>query len=140
MQITSRFTIAVHTLLCIKAFHKEHKVTSEFIAGSVRVNPVIIRRVLGQLKAAGFVKISRGTGGAVLAMDAGKISLYEVYKAVESLSGDLFHFHENPNPLCPVGRNIHKALDGHLLDAQTAMENSLKRVRLSECAVPDRKK
>ena len=41
--------------------------------------------------------------------------------------GGLFHFHENPNPACPVGRNIHAVLDSHLADAQAAMENELKK-------------
>ena len=131
MKITNRFTVAVHTLLCIHAFSKGRKVTSEFIASSVKVNPVIIRRTLGQLKEAGFVAIARGTGGSILARPVGEVTLLDVYKAVESLKGDLFNFHENPRPACPVGRNIHKVLDGRLADAQKAMEDSLKKVKLS---------
>ena len=38
----------------------------------------------------------------------------------------LFHFHEQPNPDCPVGRNIHKVLDQRLIDAQRAMEEKLR--------------
>ena len=34
MQITSRFTIAVHMLLCMDVFQEEYKVTSEFMAFS----------------------------------------------------------------------------------------------------------
>ena len=41
MQIPSRFTIAVHTLMCIDHFAGQHKATSEFIASSVNVNPDI---------------------------------------------------------------------------------------------------
>ena len=55
MQITSRFTVAVHTLLAIYKFNKDYKTTSDFIATSVNVNPVVIRRTLQGLKAAGFV-------------------------------------------------------------------------------------
>ena len=65
MQISSRFTIGVHTLLCI-AYFKDEKVTSNFIAGSVNANPVVIRRMLGQLKAAGLVTVEAGVGGASL--------------------------------------------------------------------------
>lgn len=46
MQITSRLTIAVHTLLLIERFCGERKVTSDLIAASVQVNPVVIRRIL----------------------------------------------------------------------------------------------
>ena len=130
MKITSRFTVAVHTLLVIYNFSATTKVTSDFIAASVRVNPVVIRRTLLSLKAAGMVDVKAGSGGASIVKDMGDITLYDVYKAVDSMDGDMFHFHENPNPACPVGRNIHAVLDAHLADAQAAMENELKNVTL----------
>lgn len=67
MQISSRFTLAVHIFACIETFQDARKVTSEFLAGSTNVNPVIIRKILGQLKAAGLVEVARGTGGASIA-------------------------------------------------------------------------
>lgn len=130
MKITSRFTVAVHTLLVIYNFSATTKVTSDFIAASVQVNPVVIRRTLLSLKAAGMVDVKAGSGGASIVKDMGDITLYDVYKAVDSMDGDMFHFHENPNPACPVGRNIHAVLDAHLADAQAAMENELKKVTL----------
>ena len=35
MQISSRFTIAVHVLVCIETFKNDYKVTSDFLALSV---------------------------------------------------------------------------------------------------------
>lgn len=134
MKITSRFTVAVHTLLVIYAFESSEKVTSEFIAASVQVNPVVIRRALQSLKGAGMVEVTAGSGGAHIAKDLKDITLYDVYRAADCVDGDLFHFHENPNPACPVGRNIHALLDGHLADAQRAMENELKKVSLADLA------
>ena len=64
MQITSRFTIAVHMLLCMDVFQEEYKVTSEFMAFSIGVNPVIVRKLLSQLKDAGLAEVRRGPGGA----------------------------------------------------------------------------
>ncbi|WP_341795310.1 Rrf2 family transcriptional regulator, partial [Mitsuokella multacida] len=52
MQISSRFTIAVHIFACIEAFGDQHKLTSDFLAGSVNVNPVIIRKTMSQLQKA----------------------------------------------------------------------------------------
>lgn len=130
MKITSRFTVAVHTLLVIYNFSQTTKVTSDFIAASVQVNPVVIRRTLLSLKAAGMVDVKAGSGGASIVKDLRGITLFDVYKAVDSMDGDMFHFHENPNPACPVGRNIHAVLDAHLADAQAAMENELKKVTL----------
>ena len=47
MQISSRFTVALHIFTCIDVFKNEQKVTSDFLAGSIGTNPVIIRRLLG---------------------------------------------------------------------------------------------
>ena len=132
MQVSSKFTIAVHTLLCIENFSSEYKVTSDFIAGSVGVNPVIIRRTLQVLKKAGMIKVTAGTGGAEIAADPAAITLYDIYIASGSADGSIFHFHEQPNPKCPVGGNIHNVLDSHLDDAQKAFENNLKKVKLSD--------
>ena len=133
MKITSRFTVAVHTLLVIYLFGTSVKVTSDFIASSVQVNPVVIRRTLLSLKSAGMVEVKAGSGGARIIKDLKEITLYDVYKAVEAVEnsdGGIFHFHENPNPACPVGRNIHTVLDGHLADAQRALEHELEKVTL----------
>ena len=132
MKITSRFTVAVHTLLVIYLFGGRRKTTSEFIADSVQVNPVVIRRTLLSLKAAGMVEVKAGSGGASIVKDLNDITLYDVYRAVDSVEGELFHFHEHPNPDCPVGKNIHAVLDNRLSDAQAAMENELKKVTLAD--------
>lgn len=133
MQISSRFTMAVHVLTCIDTFKNEYKVTSDFLAESVNVNPVIIRRLLLQLKSAGLVAVKRGSGGAQIAKPLDQISLLDVYNAVECVdNGELFHFHENPNPECPVGRNIHNALDDKLIQVQTAMENELSKITMAD--------
>ncbi len=133
MQISSRFTIAVHVLIVIEAFHRDYKTTSEFIASSVNVNPVVIRRVLQQLKKAGIVEVQRGTGGASLARAPEEITLLDVYQAVDSVNkGQLFHFHENPNPDCPVGRNIHNIMDARLESIQQAMEAEMQSVTIRD--------
>ncbi len=64
MQFSFRLPVATHILLCIERFKDEYKTTSTFLAGSVNVNPVIIRKTLGQLKAAGLVEVAAGVGGA----------------------------------------------------------------------------
>lgn len=55
MQISSRFTIAVHIFTCIAIAEKKYKVTSKFLAGSINVNPVIIRNIVLMLKAHGLI-------------------------------------------------------------------------------------
>ena len=133
MQITSRFTVAAHMLICIEMFKNERKVTSDFLASSVNVNPVVIRRILQQLKGAGIVTVTRGSGGADTAKPLDEITLLDLYNAVECVDdGALFHFHEDPNQLCPVGRNIHAVLDGRLEEIQRAMEEQMKSVTIRD--------
>ena len=77
--------------------------------------------------------VKRGTGGAEIAKPLDEISFYDVYKAVESLEDEtLFHFHENPNILCPVGKNIHFLLDKKLQNIQKAMEDEMKKYTIAD--------
>ena len=133
MQITSKFTVAVHILTCIDIFGGQMRVTSDFLSGSTGVNAVIVRGVLGQLRNAGIVETRQGSGGAHLAKALDEITLYDIYKAVDCVDDEgLFHFHENPNADCPVGRNIHKAMDDRLQTAQAALENELKSTTIAQ--------
>ena len=133
MQISSRFTLAIHIFACIDTFGSEHKVTSDFLAGSTNVNPVIIRKILSQLKGAGLIKVARGTGGTTIAKPLEQITFLDVYYATECVeNGELFHFHENPNTNCPVGRNIHHILDDKLFQIQNAMEEKLASITLED--------
>ena len=131
--ISSRFTLALHIFACIEVFGKDHKITSDFLAESTNVNPVIIRKLLGQLKGAGLIEVARGTGGTTITKPLKEITFLDVYHAVECIGhGDMFHFHENPNPNCPVGKNIHRILDDKLTQVQTAMEQELASITLAD--------
>ena len=131
MQFSSRMTIAVHILLAIAEFADKEKTTSTFLAQSVNVHPVIIRNTLGKLKAAGIVHVRAGEGGATLANDPQKITLLDIFEAVEK-EQDLFHFHEHPNPQCPVGKNMHAILDQRLITIQNAMRKEMRAITLQD--------
>ena len=131
MQFSSRMTIAVHILLAIAEFADKEKTTSTFLAQSVNVHPVIIRNTLGKLKAAGIVHIRAGEGGATLANDPQKITLLDIFEAVEK-EEDLFHFHEHPNPQCPVGKNMHAILDQRLISIQNAMRKEMRAMTVQD--------
>ena len=130
MQIGSKFTIGVHIITAIDYFKDMDRVNSEFLAGSIGVNPVIVRTVISQLREAGIVQTQRGSSGAELTKRLDEITLYDIYKAVGSVDTEegLFHFHEQPNP----DRNIHKVLDQRLIDAQKAMEEKLRSTTLAD--------
>ena len=133
MQISSRFTVALHIFTCVDTFKDDYKVTSDFLAGSINTNPVIIRKILTQLKNAGLITVARGTGGITVNRPLSEITFYDVYQAIEPVeNGDLFHFHESPNPECPVGRNIHRLLDEKLKAIQDSMEDKMKEYTLAD--------
>lgn len=133
MQISSRFTVALHIFTCVDTFKDDYKVTSDFLAGSIGTNPVIIRKILTQLQGSGLIKVLRGTGGIELTRELKDISFYDVYQAIEPVEdGDLFRFHENPSPECPVGRNIHKLLDEKLKKIQKSMETEMKNYTIAD--------
>ena len=133
MQITSRFTIGIHIVAALEYFKKDYNVTSGFLAGSVGVNPVLIRTIMGELKDAGFIKISQGKTGICLAKPIEEISFYDIYKALDCVEENgLFHFHENPNMNCPVGKNIHKAMEVRLAAIQDSMESEMKKISVGD--------
>lgn len=79
------------------------------------VNPVVIRRLLQQLKAAKLITVTRGSGGAAIAKPLDEITFLDIYHAVECVNhGELFHFHENPNEACPDRKKYSHVLDGRL--------------------------
>lgn len=107
--------------------------TGDQIAGSVNTNPVIIRKIIGQLKKAGLIKVRAGAGGSSLGKDPGQITLLDVYKAVDVVEGgELFNFHDHPNPNCPIGANIETALRATMITAQSAMESQLAQVTIRQ--------
>lgn len=133
MKISSRFTVAVHMLICVEYFSEQYKITSDFLSKSVRTNPVVIRKIMGMLKNHGLIEVASGTGGIHLKIPSDELTLLDIYQAV-ALPEDqlLFSMHENTEPLCPVGRNITAVLSPALQKAQHTMEESLQRTTLSE--------
>lgn len=133
MRISSRFTVALHIFACVDVFRDERKVTSDFLAASINTNPVIVRNILSQLRNAGLIMVARGTGGITVNRPLQQISFFDVYQAIEPVEGgDLFRFHEAPNPACPVGRNIHALLDDKLKAIQNAMEEEMRKYTLAD--------
>lgn len=132
MQISSRFSVAVHVLTLLATNPAGELLTSDRMAGSVNTNPVVIRRILGQLKKAGLVEVRAAAGGTYLRRDPATVTLLEVYRAVAVVEEQLFSVHDNPNPHCAVGRGIQAALDGTLMRAQAALEQELATTTLAQ--------
>jgi Rrf2 family protein len=132
MAANSRFAVAVHALALL-AWHDDESHNSREIAASVATNPVVIRRLLAQLTRAGIVESTHGAkGGFRLSRPAAKVSLYDVYRAVEE--GGFFALPEKKNEDCPVACRMKKILDGVFARVESKVVPELKRATLADVA------
>jgi Rrf2 family protein len=123
--------MAVH-VLAVLAYKQGDRVTSSYLASSVNTNPVIVRRLLLTLQKAKLVDTSKGAGsGSRLERSPARISLAEVYKAVEE--DDAFAMpSREPNKGCPVGQCIQDELERVFTSAENAMIDQLARVTVAD--------
>jgi DNA-binding IscR family transcriptional regulator len=130
VRIANRFSIAVHILSLLGAL-REAEHTSEWMAGSIGVNPVVVRNVTGMLRRARLVRTQQGVAGTKLARPLSEVTLLDVYRAVEE-EGSVFSVHPRPNPKCPVGARIEGALREAFAEAENAMHAKLAGITLEQ--------
>src|SRR5215213_3110098 len=129
MAANSQFSMAVHVLMML-ARSREENLKSDYLAASVNTNPVVIRRLLGQLAQANLVVSQTGAnGGTRLVRCPSEINLAEIYKAVSC--GEVFALHgKSPNQECPVGRNIEAVLCNLQKEIDRSIGDTLSRFTL----------
>jgi Rrf2 family protein len=130
-RINNQFSVGVHIMTALGDRHGE-EVTSALVTASVRAHAALVRRVLSKLVKAGLVRASRGRNGhSSLAKPANRISLLDIYKAVDP--PPVFSIHHYPEEkACRTSCTHKQALQGILNDTQRDFENSLKKRMLSE--------
>ena len=129
MPRSTRFPVAVHILVSL-ATKRTEWLNSESLAWSVGTNASMVRRILSSLGRAGLVVSQAGiAGGAKLAMAPDKITLLDVYQAVELKSNVGVHV---PNPKCPMGAIISEPLQAILDETEQAMDRVLSGKTISE--------
>ncbi len=127
----AKFSISLHILTLLASSGGE-LLTSEFLASGININPVLVRKELANLRKFGFIESKEGkNGGSYLAKPATQIQLSEVYKAVRqsSLLGQL---NNQPNPNCPIGRQINQHLNDLFDEAELAMLSRLGEITLAD--------
>ena len=112
MSANSRLTIATHALawMALNERGGAELTTSEQIAGSVKTNPVVIRRLMSEMRKAGLISSRRGANaGWRLAKAPEAISLRDIDDALGAEAAFAMHRNE-PSAICPVARGIRPAL------------------------------
>ncbi|WP_237571586.1 Rrf2 family transcriptional regulator [Mycolicibacterium lacusdiani] len=127
----TQFAVAVHVLTYLAGTDVPGPVSSDELAASVNASPVYVRRVLTPLRESGLVASTPGArGGWVLSRAAETMTLAEVWRLVQG-DDPVLGLH-GPNPRCPTGLGVNRALaalDRELADAVEA--------RLGEVTVAD---
>jgi Rrf2 family protein len=138
MAANSRFAVATHLLTALAFLERADPpgvpASSESLARSVSTNAVVVRRLLGQLQAAGLVTSLPGRhGGSSLARPAARITLRDVHRAVDE-GCPLGPSANEPDASCPVGRCIGSLLDEVLAGVHAAVEGELGKTTLADLA------
>ena len=130
--VATRFAVAIHILLLLACQRREGPATSQYLAESVNTNPVVVRRITGQLARAGLVRVRRGPGGAELTRAAETITLADVWQAMNTgRAATVLPLHACPNMDCPVGKEMHSVLGQAFQTVERAMLDALRRTTLA---------
>lgn len=132
MKVSTRFSDAIHILAFIYIYQGKISLTSDHIASSVELSPVMVRRIMACLKRAKLLKTKPGAAPAPhLACSPGKITLYDIYLAVEKKK-PLFEIDYETNPDCIVGGNIQNTLNYYYGIAENAALAKLNEITLAD--------
>lgn len=132
MRRDSRLSVALHALLHMAELGEV--VTSERLGQMLELNPVVLRRTMAGLRAAGIVRAEKGHGGGwVLARALDQIMLRDVYEALGTPA--LFSIGNRvESPGCLVEQAVNRVLGNALADAQALLLARLGEVTMSEIA------
>ena len=105
----TRLSMAIHILSMVATAEDPMSLTSEWMAGSINTNAVVVRRLVSALKQAGLVAAVQTNRGLRLCKNARDISFWEVLQAVDP-EHELFTIHADSNVQCDIGCQIETVL------------------------------
>lgn len=129
--MNGRFPIAVHILTLLSKAEGE-LLSSDYIAGSININPALARKEISNLRNHGLIASKEGkSGGYSLGKSASQISLADVYSLVKN-QPVLGVAKNTPNPDCPVGKQINKNIDDLYTDLDKTILEKLGSISIAE--------
>jgi Rrf2 family protein len=127
--ISGKFAITTHILTLLTKFPNDY-LSSEYIAGSINLNPVLVRKEISNLKKNHIVESKEGkNGGTRLLKPASEISLLDIFKMTFD-AVNLGYAKNQPNPDCPVGKKINENLDTLYADINEKINAQLSTITL----------
>ena len=129
--ISGKFAITIHILALLYKFPEDY-LSSEFIASSMNIHPVLVRKEIANLKKNNLIISKEGkNGGTKLAISAANITLETVFKLTFE-TVNLGYSKNTPNPKCPVGRTINEKLTFLYNDINTKIGSELSAITLEK--------
>ncbi|MEL1247438.1 Rrf2 family transcriptional regulator [Flavobacterium helocola] len=131
--ISGKFAISIHILTLLAKFPDDY-LSSEFIASSINLNPVLVRKEIANLKKNQIVMSKEGkNGGTKLNVSPSKVTLKQIFESTfEEIS--LGYSKNEPNPKCPVGREINQNLSTLYTKLNDSVMKQLESTTLEEFA------
>jgi DNA-binding IscR family transcriptional regulator len=129
--ISGKFAITVHILTLLYKFPDDY-LSSEFIAGSMNLHPVLVRKEIANLKKNNIIESKEGkNGGTKLLKSASDISLDTIFKM--TFDTVTLGFSKNkPNPNCPVGKKINENLENLYENINEKISSHLSEISLAD--------
>jgi Rrf2 family protein len=129
--MNGQFQIAVH-ILTLLSKQPDELLSSDYIAGSININPALARKEISNLRKFGLIDSKEGkSGGYALAVPPQKILLSDVYKAVR-VAPVLGQAKNKPNPACPIGKQISQHLDALADEVDASIINKLNTITFAD--------
>jgi Rrf2 family protein len=132
MKRDSRLSGVLHVLLHMAEV--EAPLTSDELARAMQTNPVVVRRLLGGLRRAGFVRSEKGHGGGwTIARNLAAITLRDIYDAI-GRPNLMAMGNRTEAPGCLVEQAVNAALDTAFRDAEALLLARFADVTLAQLA------
>lgn len=130
MKYSYKLSDAVHILSYIYIYQNDD-LSSRAIANSIESNPSIVRGLMSDLREAKLIITHKGAAKPELAKRPEKISLLDVYQAL-NMDHNLLHIDPKTNPQCIVGGNIQESLDQFYGRIQAAAYQEMEQISLAD--------
>ena len=132
MPTDSRLSRMLHVLIHMD--HMDGPVTSDTISRMLQTNPVVVRRTMGELKAAGYLASVKGHGGGwTLGRPLDDVTLGDIHAALGSPKIFAIGVSDD-DPSCLVEQAVNAAMQDAMLEAEHRLLTRFGEVTIGDLA------